>query len=146
MRCRCVSVWIPDDAQYGVPEADRAQVRSRRVQPPLSRRRAILTLVPEDMPDAMLAFYRDNGILFFQVGMPGNKEPFVDIPDDKAGAHFVHRIINAVQIAEALSLLLDRRHHPVLVHCNKGKHRTGCLIGCLRKIQACHGRSNQSCA
>ena len=29
----------------------------------------------------------------------------------------------------------DRRNHPILVHCNKGKHRTGCLIGCLRKIQ-----------
>ncbi|KAJ3106158.1 tyrosine-protein phosphatase siw14 [Phlyctochytrium planicorne] len=23
----------------------------------------------------------------------------------------------------------------VLIHCNKGKHRTGCLVGCLRKIQ-----------
>jgi tyrosine-protein phosphatase SIW14 len=23
----------------------------------------------------------------------------------------------------------------MLVHCNKGKHRTGCLIGCLRKLQ-----------
>lgn len=31
--------------------------------------------------------------------------------------------------------LLDRRNHPILIHCNKGKHRTGCLIGCLRKLQ-----------
>ena len=23
----------------------------------------------------------------------------------------------------------------MLIHCNKGKHRTGCLIGCLRKVQ-----------
>ena len=23
----------------------------------------------------------------------------------------------------------------MLIHCNKGKHRTGCLIGCIRKIQ-----------
>ncbi|KAI8852665.1 tyrosine phosphatase family-domain-containing protein [Chytridium lagenaria] len=23
----------------------------------------------------------------------------------------------------------------LLIHCNKGKHRTGCLVGCLRKIQ-----------
>ena len=21
------------------------------------------------------------------------------------------------------------------IHCNKGKHRTGCLVGCLRKVQ-----------
>lgn len=23
----------------------------------------------------------------------------------------------------------------VLIHCNKGKHRTGCLVGCIRKLQ-----------
>lgn len=27
------------------------------------------------------------------------------------------------------------RNHPILIHCNKGKHRTGCLVGCLRKFQ-----------
>lgn len=26
-------------------------------------------------------------------------------------------------------------NHPVLVHCNQGKHRTGCLVACLRKVQ-----------
>jgi hypothetical protein len=37
--------------------------------------------------------------------VPGNKEPFIDIPDDK--------------IALALTVLLDRRNHPILIHCNK---------------------------
>ena len=23
----------------------------------------------------------------------------------------------------------------MLIHCNKGKHRTGCVVGCLRKTQ-----------
>ena len=23
----------------------------------------------------------------------------------------------------------------MLIHCNKGKHRTGCLVGCIRKLQ-----------
>ena len=123
--------------------------------------RSVLTLVPESMPAEISAFYQDNDIQvgagvcmlffftiltsgrppqFFQCGVPGNKEPFIDIPDDK--------------IALALTVLLDRRNHPILVHCNKvcafgcvallsdhgaywaaqGKHRTGCLIGCLRKI------------
>lgn len=49
------------------------------------------------------------------------KEPFVDIPEDT--------------ICRALTVLLDKRNHPVLIHCNKGKHRTGCLVGCLRKLQ-----------
>jgi tyrosine-protein phosphatase SIW14 len=35
----------------------------------------------------------------------------------------------------ALSVVLDAVNHPVLVHCNKGTHRTGCVVACLRKHQ-----------
>ncbi|OAY80092.1 putative tyrosine-protein phosphatase, partial [Ananas comosus] len=28
------------------------------------------------------------------------------------------------------------RNHPILIHCNRGKHRTGCLVACLRKLQS----------
>ncbi|KJE88951.1 hypothetical protein CAOG_08421 [Capsaspora owczarzaki ATCC 30864] len=63
----------------------------------------------------------DNHITLYQFGVPGNKEPFVDIPEDK--------------MQQALTVLLDTRCHPILIHCNKGKHRTGCLVGCLRKMQ-----------
>ncbi|KAI9216538.1 tyrosine phosphatase family-domain-containing protein [Blastocladiella britannica] len=45
----------------------------------------------------------------------------LDIPEDK--------------IIAALAVLMDERNHPILIHCNKGKHRTGCLVGCLRKLQ-----------
>jgi hypothetical protein len=38
-------------------------------------------------------------------GIPGNKEPFVDIPEDV--------------IRDALEVLLDVRYHPLLIHCNK---------------------------
>jgi tyrosine-protein phosphatase SIW14 len=54
-------------------------------------------------------------------GIQGNKEPFVEIPPEV--------------IQNALVDLLDVRNHPLLIHCNKGKHRTGCLVGCLRKTQ-----------
>lgn len=83
--------------------------------------KSVLTLVPESMPDNVNDFYKENGITLYQFGVPGNKEPFHDIPIDK--------------IAEALGVLLNANAHGILVHCNKGKHRTGCLIGCLRKIQ-----------
>lgn len=60
------------------------------------------------------------------------------------------------RIVSALSVIFDVRNHPILIHCNKGKvrpflqrvrvwasadgpcpaqHRTGCLVGCLRKAQ-----------
>ena len=38
-------------------------------------------------------------------------------------------------ISEALKVLIDVRNHPILIHCKRGKHRTGCLVGCLRKLQ-----------
>lgn len=38
-------------------------------------------------------------------------------------------------VTAALATILDKRNHPILIHCNKGKHRTGCVIGCLRKLQ-----------
>ncbi|RVW23278.1 putative tyrosine-protein phosphatase [Vitis vinifera] len=48
-------------------------------------------------------------------------EPFVNIPEDT--------------IREALKVVLDVRNHPLLIHCKRGKHRTGCVVGCLRKLQ-----------
>ncbi|KAK2974258.1 hypothetical protein RJ640_016744 [Escallonia rubra] len=43
--------------------------------------------------------------------------------------------IPRVTITEALKVLIDVRNHPVLIHCKRGKHRTGCVVGCLRKLQ-----------
>ncbi|TDH67912.1 hypothetical protein CCR75_003810 [Bremia lactucae] len=83
--------------------------------------KSILTLVLEDYPLANTEFNKMHGIKLLQFGVPGNKEPFVDIPEDG--------------IVAALKAVLDRRNHPMLIHCNKGKHRTGCLVGSLRKVQ-----------
>ncbi|KAI3918119.1 hypothetical protein MKX01_041439 [Papaver californicum] len=38
-------------------------------------------------------------------------------------------------ITEALQVLLDVRNHPILIHCKHGKHRTGCVVGCYRKVK-----------
>ncbi|OZJ01672.1 hypothetical protein BZG36_05429 [Bifiguratus adelaidae] len=83
--------------------------------------KSVLTLILEEYPEQNMKFLQENGIQFFQFGIAGNKEPFVQIPEDK--------------IIQALACLLDARNHPILIHCNKGKHRTGCLVGCLRKLQ-----------
>jgi tyrosine-protein phosphatase SIW14 len=63
--------------------------------------------VQEEYPPENLAFLESAGIRFFQFPIPGNKEPFVVIPD--------------VSIIGALETILDRRNHPILVHCNAGK-------------------------
>ncbi|KAG6497457.1 hypothetical protein ZIOFF_045357 [Zingiber officinale] len=38
-------------------------------------------------------------------------------------------------LSEALKVVLDVHNHPLLIHCKRWKHRTGCLVGCLRKLQ-----------
>ncbi|WVQ96017.1 hypothetical protein IAU59_003117 [Kwoniella sp. CBS 9459] len=86
------------------------------------RLKTVLTLVLEDYPEANLEWCQSQDIQFMQFGIPGNKEPFDNIPEDV--------------ICSALVAILDVRNHPVLIHCNKGKHRTGCLIGCIRRLQS----------
>ncbi|XP_010522370.1 PREDICTED: probable tyrosine-protein phosphatase At1g05000 isoform X1 [Tarenaya hassleriana] len=115
--------------------------------------RSIIYLCPEPYPESNMEFLKSNGIRLFQFGIEGYKcvpgfenpiwlrnwsskhqkegpftngisitlEPFVNIPDDR--------------IREALKVLLDEKNRPALIHCNRGKHRTGCLVGCLRKLQ-----------
>ncbi|CAN3376334.1 hypothetical protein DIURU_004072 [Diutina rugosa] len=85
------------------------------------RLKSVLCLIPEEYPDVQQQFLDDNGIRLFQLGMSGNKEPFV--------------IISAELITEAAKIVLNPANHPILIHCNRGKHRTGCLVGVLRRLQ-----------
>ncbi|XP_023516464.1 probable tyrosine-protein phosphatase At1g05000 [Cucurbita pepo subsp. pepo] len=83
--------------------------------------RSIIYLCPEPYPEENLEFLRANNIKLFQFKIEGTKEPFVSIPKDA--------------ILDALKILIDVRNHPILIHCKRGKHRTGSLVGCLRKFQ-----------
>ncbi|KQK19061.1 probable tyrosine-protein phosphatase DSP2 [Brachypodium distachyon] len=83
--------------------------------------RSIVYLCPEPYPEANTEFLEQHGIKLHQFGIEGRKEPFVEIPDDK--------------IREALKVVLDVRNQPLLIHCKRGKHRTGVVVGCLRKLQ-----------
>ncbi|KAF9364514.1 hypothetical protein BGX34_001285 [Mortierella sp. NVP85] len=71
-------------------------------------------------PDLEEFLQREN-IRRIHYKIEGNKEPFIEIDEEV--------------ISSALVNILDSRNHPLLIHCAKGKHRIGCLIGCLRKIQ-----------
>jgi len=56
-----------------------------------------------------------------QLGLEGNKEPFRSMPLETA--------------VPALRTVMNAAHHPVLIHCNEGKHRTGSLVGMLRRAR-----------
>ncbi|KAF3334367.1 putative tyrosine-protein phosphatase [Carex littledalei] len=82
--------------------------------------RSVVYMCPEPYPEENLKFLKSHGIKLFQFGIDGSKEPFISIPKDA--------------ITGALKILLDVRNHPVLIHCKRGKHRTGTLVGCFRKL------------
>uniref|UniRef100_J3LHI1 diphosphoinositol-polyphosphate diphosphatase n=1 Tax=Oryza brachyantha TaxID=4533 RepID=J3LHI1_ORYBR len=99
----------------GLPAADNfAFLRSLKL-------RSIVYLCPEPYPEENTRFLEQNGIKLHQFGIDGSKELLVNIPEEK--------------IREALKVILDVRNRPVLIHCKRGKHRTGCVVGCLRKLQ-----------
>jgi len=83
--------------------------------------RTVLTLVFGPYPEENAKFCADEGIELIQLGLPNSKDPRVPIPEGT--------------IRRALDIVLDPARHPLLIHCNRGKHRTGCVVGCLRKIQ-----------
>ncbi|KAK4707581.1 hypothetical protein R3W88_028506 [Solanum pinnatisectum] len=84
--------------------------------------RSIIYLCPERYPEANVEFLNANGIQLFQFAIEGSKEPpLVNIPEET--------------IREALRVVLDEKNRPLLIHCKRGKHRTGSLVGCLRKLQ-----------
>lgn len=85
------------------------------------RLKSIVVLVPEEYPPENLEFFKLQNTTLFNVPISGNKEPFINIPESS--------------ITEILQIVLDPENHPLLIHCNRGKHRTGCVVGCIRKLQ-----------
>ncbi|KAF1955481.1 hypothetical protein CC80DRAFT_85611 [Byssothecium circinans] len=82
--------------------------------------KTIITLVPEEISPEYRDFMKTAGIQHFQVHLNANK----------GGVR-----VQSCDMNRALNIVLDRTNHPILIHCNKGKHRTGCLVATLRRIQ-----------
>ncbi|KAL0941567.1 tyrosine phosphatase [Colletotrichum truncatum] len=81
--------------------------------------KTIVTLVQKDEVDEPYTdFMSNNGIRHHVFNMKGTKKEAIPMRTMKA----------------ILRLVLNRENHPVLIHCNHGKHRTGCVVGVVRKV------------
>ncbi|GJN74015.1 tyrosine phosphatase [Purpureocillium lilacinum] len=81
--------------------------------------KTVVTLVKKDELDYDLnAFATRNGVRQVVFDMKGTKKEAIPLPTMKA----------------ILELVLDRRNQPLLIHCNHGKHRTGCVVAVIRKL------------
>lgn len=80
--------------------------------------KTIVTLVDKGPLESYDSFIAKNGIAHHVFSMKGTKKESIPIETMKS----------------ILRLVLDRQHHPLLIHCNHGKHRTGCVVAVVRKI------------
>ncbi|KAF3939909.1 hypothetical protein ABW19_dt0201645 [Dactylella cylindrospora] len=118
--------------------------------------KSIIYLADQDLPDDLHRWTADNKIKVFHFrvqhvrGEPGQLDALQQNSDaetevsngttagggevdvDGKGKEKVEN--DPKSMKEALELLLDNRNFPVLIHSNKGKHRSGVLVACMRKL------------
>ena len=84
------------------------------------RLRAAVNLL-DNLPEAYEDFLRAEGVHYVHSAVKGNKASCDEMDRGR--------------VAAAIAMIMDRRNHPILVHCRSGKHRTGALVGCVRMLQ-----------
>ncbi|KAK7205836.1 tyrosine phosphatase family-domain-containing protein [Myxozyma melibiosi] len=82
--------------------------------------KTIIFLGEQDLREVNVEWAAKNGIRVIHNRMESCKLPFVE-NDPQA-------------IEAALSVVVDSRNFPILIHSNKGKHRVGVLVGAMRKL------------
>ena len=82
--------------------------------------KSIVYFVPGDYPEENKEFLSSQNINLFHFPTKGNK---------------ADRKMPEEVVVNALRCISNPENHPVLVHCRQGKHRTGTVVGCLRKLQ-----------
>ncbi|KAF9887880.1 tyrosine-protein phosphatase siw14 [Aspergillus nanangensis] len=83
--------------------------------------KTIITLVDEPYTPSHTSFFAEHGIKSIRIPVQANKDPAIKT--------------SPKTINDILEILLNKANHPILIHCNKGKHRTGCVVACFRKLQ-----------
>lgn len=106
-------VVVPGVYRSSYPqEADYAFIQKLKLK-------TIVTLVDKEFPETFLPFMQANGIQHRHITMAGTKKEAIPVET----------------MASILEVVHDKRNHPLLIHCNQGRHRTGCVVALIRKMQ-----------
>ncbi|KAJ4424243.1 tyrosine-protein phosphatase siw14 [Gnomoniopsis sp. IMI 355080] len=129
---RTESVWSKDDVEEAIPGQPlnfgtvvpgvyRSSYPKEADYPFLEKLglKTIITLVDKEMPETFIPFMQANGICHRHILMEGTKKQTIPIKT----------------MVSILEVIHDKHNHPVLIHCNQGKHRTGCVVAITRMIQ-----------
>ncbi|KAG5175830.1 protein-tyrosine phosphatase [Tribonema minus] len=91
--------------------------------------KTIIYLFPDEDIDAQLeSFLEDQEVKLVCLG---EQDESAQLANKSRNNH----MIAEETVIEALSYLVDTTHYPLLVMCGTGKHRTGTVVACLRKLQ-----------
>ncbi len=82
--------------------------------------KTVVTLVSTTFESDLKEWLATSNVEHFRIIIPAHKSKEDSIPMEN--------------IAQVLSLMNDETKRPILIHCNKGKHRTGCMTACFRKL------------
>lgn len=76
------------------------------------------TLVSKDFPAGYKSFLDANGIKHHVFNMAGTKKEAIPLETMQG----------------ILDLVMNPQNRPLLIHCNHGRHRTGCVVAVIRKV------------
>ncbi|KAI0203187.1 tyrosine phosphatase family-domain-containing protein [Astrocystis sublimbata] len=79
--------------------------------------KTIVTLVSKELPEGYQQFLDANQITHKIFDMAGTKKEEISVSMMRS----IHSVISQTE------------NYPLLIHCNHGKHRTGCVVGIFRK-------------
>eukprot|EP00967_Tisochrysis_lutea_P124708 scaffold208729_cov45-Tisochrysis_lutea.AAC.1 len=86
------------------------------------RLRKIIHLAPDPPPPEFVSWMSEQRVELVRLG-------------GESGVLSAWKPVSEEVVVEGLQQILDPSSYPLLVMCNLGRHRTGTLIGCLRKLQ-----------
>lgn len=84
--------------------------------------KTMICLCPADLRADLITYAEEYKINLQSFDVKVNQEPFLSMDDD--------------QMTQALEMLSNPVHRPVLIFCVTGKVKTSCLVGCFRKQQS----------
>lgn len=81
--------------------------------------RSILTLVDTEPTPAYQRWILEDDINHLKINLATNKDGKIHV--------------TKASICQAVAFVEDSNNWPLYIHCNQGKHRTGCVVACYRK-------------
>lgn len=97
--------------------------------------KTILWLASEEPQDDFLEFSNDHNINIEFVGIINEFSNYQNYNTNQTLTVNPWDALNEQTIKRALELIVNRENYPLLVCCGMGRHRTGTVIGCLRRLQ-----------